>query len=231
MHVLAIASRKGGSGKTTLTGHLSVEAERRGHGPVAIMDVDPQGSLADWWNERVDPAPVFVNTSLETLAADIERLRAAGIKTVIIDTPPAITGAIRQVVDVCDLVLIPTRPSPHDLRSVKATVALVEDMDKPLVFVINAATPRARITKEAVVALSQHGPLAPSLIHQRVDFASSMIDGRTVMELPGAPLATQEIERTWEYLASRMGLSPAIPVLVQRPEPRDAEQLQLQVAV
>lgn len=231
MHVLAIASRKGGSGKTTLTGHLSVEAERRGHGPVAIMDVDPQGSLADWWNERADPTPVFVNTTLDTLAADIERLRDAGIRTVIIDTPPAITGAIRQVVDVSDLVLIPTRPSPHDLRSVKATVALVEDMDKPLVFVINAATPRARITKEAVVALSQHGPLVPSLIHQRVDFASSMIDGRTVMEMPGAQLAKQEIERTWDYLANRLGIIPALTVMMPRSEPTEVEQLQLQVAV
>jgi chromosome partitioning protein len=229
MHVLAIASRKGGSGKTTLTGHLSVEAERRGHGPVAIMDVDPQGSLADWWNEREASSPLFVNTSLETLAVDIEKLRTAGIRTVIIDTPPAITGAIRQVVDVCDLVLIPTRPSPHDLRSVKATVALVEDMEKPLVFVINAATPRARITKEAVVALSQHGPLAPSLIHQRVDFAASMIDGRTVMELPGAHLATLEIERTWEYLAKRMGIDRTVPTVMSRPDPNDVEDLQVAV--
>ena len=229
MHVLAIASRKGGSGKTTLTGHLSVEAERRGHGPVAIMDVDPQGSLADWWNERQASAPVFVNTSLETLAVDIERLRHAGIRTVIIDTPPAITGAIRQVVDVCDLVLIPTRPSPHDLRSVKATVELVEDMDKPLVFVINAATPRARITKEAVVALSQHGPLAPSLIHQRVDFAASMIDGRTVMELPGAQLATLEIERTWEYLANRMGIARTASAAAPHPDTDDIEELQVAV--
>ncbi len=229
MHVLAIASRKGGSGKTTLTGHLSVEAERRGHGPVAIMDVDPQGSLADWWNEREAATPVFVNTSLEALAEDIERLRTAGIRTVIVDTPPAITGAIRQVVDVSDLVLIPTRPSPHDLRSVKATVALVEDMDTPLVFVINAATPRARITKEAVVALSQHGPLAPSLIHQRVDFAASMIDGRTVMELPNAPLAAMEIERIWEYLANRMGIGDAVSGVSQRPETNSAEDLQVAV--
>ncbi len=229
MHVLAIASRKGGSGKTTLTGHLSVEAERQGHGPVAIMDIDPQGSLADWWNERQTSTPVFVNTSLETLADDIERLRAGGIRTVIVDTPPAITGAIRQVVDVCDLVLIPTRPSPHDLRSVTATVALVETMGKPLVFVINAATPRARITKEAVVALSQHGPLAPSLIHQRVDFAASMIDGRTVMELPNARLAASEIERVWQYLAYRMGLSPTVSNVVPRVETVDVEELQVAV--
>ena len=229
MHVLAIASRKGGSGKTTLTGHLSVGAERQGHGPVAIMDVDPQGSLADWWNERESPTPVFVNTSLEALPGDIERLRNAGIRTLIIDTPPAITGAIRQVVDVCDLVLIPSRPSPHDLRSVKATVALVEDMEKPLVFVINAATPRARITTEAVVALSQHGPLAPSLIHQRVDFAASMTDGRTVMELPGAQLAKAEIERTWNYLAHRMGIGRTFPAVASRPDTNDVEELQVAV--
>ena len=227
MHVLAIASRKGGSGKTTLTGHLSVEAERRGHGPVAILDIDPQGSLADWWNEREAASPVFVNTTLEALAGDIARLRATGIRTVIIDTPPAITGAIRQVVDVCDLVLIPTRPSPHDLRSVTATVELVEDMGKPLVFVINAATPRARITKEAIAALSQHGPLAPSLIHQRVDFASSMIDGRTVMELPNAPLAALEIERIWEYLANRMGIEASVPGVTSRPGTEGVEELQV----
>jgi len=210
MHVLAIASRKGGSGKTTLTGHLSVEAERQGHGPVAIIDIDPQGSLADWWNEREAATPLFVNATLDTLADVIGRLKAGGIRTVVIDTPPAITGAIRQVVEVSDLVLIPTRPSPHDLRSVTATVALVEDMGKPLVFVINAATPRARITREAIAALSQHGPLAPSLVHQRVDFASSMIDGRTVMELPNAQLAKSEIERIWTYLSNRMGIE-ALP--------------------
>jgi chromosome partitioning protein len=206
MHVLAIASRKGGSGKTTLTGHLAVEAVRRGAGPVAVMDTDPQGSLADWWNERADKDPLFVNTQLETIADDIEKLRATGIGMVLIDTPPAITGAIREIVAVADMVLVPTRPSPHDLRSVGATVALVEDMEKPLVFVINGATPRARITGEAVVALSQHGPLAPSLIHQRVDFAASMIDGRTVMELPSSPAASGEISALWDYLAMRMGI-------------------------
>ncbi len=45
MRVLAISSQKGGSGKTTLAGHIAVEAERVGAGPVALIDTDPQGSL------------------------------------------------------------------------------------------------------------------------------------------------------------------------------------------
>ena len=44
MQVVAFSSQKGGSGKTTLAGHLAVEAERRGVGPVALIDTDPQGA-------------------------------------------------------------------------------------------------------------------------------------------------------------------------------------------
>ena len=46
MHTIVIASQKGGSGKTTLSGHLAVEACRAGVGPVSLIDTDPQGSLA-----------------------------------------------------------------------------------------------------------------------------------------------------------------------------------------
>src|SRR3546814_10699516 len=52
VRVLALASQKGGSGKTTLSGHLAVQAQLSGAGPVVLIDIDPPGSLADWWNER-----------------------------------------------------------------------------------------------------------------------------------------------------------------------------------
>jgi chromosome partitioning protein len=108
------------------------------------------------------------------------------------------------VIAVSDLVAIPTRPSPHDLRAAGATVELVEAAGKPLVFVLNAATRGARITGETAIALSQHGTVAPTTIHQRTDFAASMIDGRTVMELAKAQKSAQEMEELWAYLASRI---------------------------
>ncbi len=204
MKVLAVTSQKGGTGKTTLSGHLAVQAERAGMGPVVLIDCDPQGSLTNWWNLRQDETPVLVQTTLSKLTDDLAALRETGVQLVIIDTPPAITWTIVNVVKVADLVVIPVRPSPHDLAATGSTVDLIEGLDKPMIFVVNGASQRARITGEAAVALSQHGTVAPSIIHQRTDFAASMIDGRTVMELPRAQRSASEIEMLWEYLEKRL---------------------------
>ena len=204
MRVLALSSQKGGSGKTTLSGHLAVQAERAGCGPVCLIDIDPQGSLADWWNEREDESPAFAQTTVARLQADLEVLRQQGFKLAVIDTPPAITMAIQSVIQVAELVVIPTRPSPHDLRAVGATVDICERAGKPLLFVVNGATPKAKITYEAAVALSQHGTVAPVTVHQRTDFAASMIDGRTVMEIDPNCKSAREVEELWTYINDRL---------------------------
>src|SRR5881628_1057371 len=204
MRVLALASQKGGSGKTTLSGHLAVQAQLSGAGPVCLIDIDPQGSLADWWNEREADMPAFAQTTVARLASDLEVLRQQGFRLAVVDTPPAITMAIQSVIQIAELIIIPTRPSPHDLRAVGATVDLCERAGKPLIFVVNAATLKARITHEAAVALSQHGTVAPVTLHHRTDFAASMIDGRTVMEVDPNGRSAREVVELWDYVADRL---------------------------
>jgi len=87
---------------------------------------------------------------------------------------------------------------------VGATVDLCERAGKPLIFVVNAATPKARITSEAAVALSQHGTVAPITLHHRTDFAASMIDGRTVMEVDPKGRSAAEVEALWTYINDRL---------------------------
>lgn len=204
MRILALASQKGGSGKTTLSGHLAVQTQLAGAGPVVLIDIDPQGSLADWWNERGADMPAFAQTTVARLAHDLEILRQQGFKLAVIDTPPAITMAIQSVISVAELIVVPTRPSPHDLRAVGATVDLCERAGKPLIFVVNGATPKARITSEAAIALSQHGTVAPVTLHHRVDFAASMIDGRTVMEIDAKSRSAIEVQSLWTYVNDRL---------------------------
>jgi chromosome partitioning protein len=219
MYTIVAASQKGGSGKTTLSGHLAVEASRAGAGEIALIDTDPQGSLAHWWNARSAPAPHFVKAGLPDLEAALAELDRAGIKIAVIDTPPAITQSISRVVAHADLVLVPTRPSPHDLRAVGATVDIAERHGKPLIFVVNAATARARITGESAVALSQHGMVAPVTIHHRVDFAASMIDGRTVGEVVPGSASAREISELWLYIQERLSRIVRDPSLLPAIKP------------
>lgn len=202
--IIVLASQKGGSGKTTISGHLAVQAELAGAGPVALIDTDPQGSLAQWWNARASATPAFAQTTVADLKQDIEVLKKSGYRLIVIDTPPAVTSTISEVITHADLVVIPIRPSPHDLRAVGPTVDIIEYQQKQLVFVVNSATMRARITGETAVALSQHGMVAPVTLHHRVDFAASMIDGRTVGEINPKSRSATEVSKLWAYLDTRL---------------------------
>ncbi len=219
MRVIVFASQKGGSGKTTLCGHIAVEAMRTGHGPVAIIDTDPQGSLAQWAMDRNNGQPRLIELDVANLRAGLVQARAEGHQLVCVDTPPSLTREISKALSFADLVVMPTRPSPHDIRAVGITVDMVEWHDKPMIFVINGASPRARITSDAAVALSQHGTVAPCFIHNRVDYAASMIDGRTVQEVKPDGASAREVSEVWAYLAEK--LARMDEVLNGVPNPHD----------
>ena len=204
MHTIVITSPKGGTGKSTIAGHLAVEAERRRAGPVAIVDTDPQGSLAEWWNAREAQAPLFATVSTDELPARLTALDVHGAQLVIIDTPPAFTPATHKTLAVADLVIVPLRPSPHDLRSVGTILEAVEGQGKPYIFVLNAATPRTTIAVEAVRALAQHGKVAPATLHNRIDFATSMVDGRTAGELRTRSRSAGEVAELWVFVNKQL---------------------------
>ena len=214
MKLIAIASQKGGSGKTTLAAHLAVEAENSGAGPVMLIDGDPQRTLTQWWEDRAENgtfAPGLLKRNGKeagdrdfNLLADMESMREFGANFVIVDTPPGLSSEIQEAVRHADLVVIPVRPSPHDLRASAATVALARNFGKEVLFVLNGAIVRTRICADAILALAQHGPVAPVIIHSRVSFASAMIDGGTAMELRAESKAAQEIGILWQFLRDRM---------------------------
>jgi chromosome partitioning protein len=204
MQTLVVASRKGGAGKTTLSGHVAVEADRHKAGPVALIDMDPMGSLAAWWNERKADTPVCAGVGKGGLTEALQQLERNGVKLVVIDTPPFATAEIAAIVRLASLVLVPVIPSPHDLRAIGETIELVEKERRPLVFVVSNASINGKLTIQAVTALSQHGTVAPPIIHSRQDFRSSMIKGRTVGEVFPKGKSAAEITELWQYLESRL---------------------------
>ena len=87
-----------------------------------------------------------------------------------------------------------------------------------MLFVVNAATQRARISGEAAVALSQHGTVAPVMINHRVDFAASMVDGRTVGEVTPGSASAKEIRELWSYVQDRLARLKDDAAFAPKPE-------------
>ena len=112
------------------------------------------------------------------------------------DQQPA--GAVRFRLHVPNLVLIPVRPSPGDLRAVGTTLAAVNESGMPFAFVMSQ-TPRARITEEAARVLAQHGRVAPVNIAHRVAYAETGATGQGVTETRDKK-AGAEMVAVWDYV-------------------------------
>lgn len=202
MKTILITSQKGGSGKTMLTAHLAVEAQRAGNSPAWMIDTDKQGTLTRWHQRRVPETPQMAEVRLDRIAAGLATLTAQKAAYCFIDTAPTISDQTAALIRLADFVVIPVRPSPSDLWSVTETVQLVKEAGKPFLFVITQAKPQASITAQAIAALSEHGRVARSFIADRVGYASAMTGGSTAPEItPKGPVAT-EIKALWQELLS-----------------------------
>jgi chromosome partitioning protein len=204
MNVITLASRKGGSGKSTLTAHLAAFAHQQGQ-RCLVLDADPQGSLSLWHSLRPDRAP-----PLATAARGIDRLLAHamidGVEWVFIDTAPTLWVVVQEAIRAATLVVIPARPGFFDLAAVAETVKVAREREKPYAVVINSA-PVKRDDKEApAVALARRKldalgvPVWAGQISQRAGFTASLAAGFSVGEVAPDSAAAQEIVRLWSAI-------------------------------
>ena len=203
--ILVLASQKGGVGKTALSAHIGVAAEQAGAGPVVFYDTDPQPSLTEWWKDRKADAPRLAKGGLAELPATLDRLAQAGVRLVVIDTPPANTNSIRAVLEHADFVIIPCQDGKTDMRAVGKTVSMVRGLKKPFAFALTFVNRRTGQFADATRMLSHFGPLA-AVVSYRVIYKKAFNDGRTVQELEPNGAAAQEITELWQYVGTEMGL-------------------------
>jgi chromosome partitioning protein len=110
--VITVAQQKGGAGKTTLAANLAaaLAPTRR----VALLDIDPQRSLARWHKLRIERGGAthidFSDVSGWRLANELDRLRKRH-DVLIVDSPPQIETDAKLAVRVANLVLVPLQPS------------------------------------------------------------------------------------------------------------------------
>lgn len=202
MQVIVLATQKGGSGKSTLA--RSIAAEMTGRGRVAMLDLDPQGSLTKWWQRREadDLQLVTGLTRADQIAKAVDTLREQGFDWLIIDTPGARDEATRIALHSANLVLVPVHPSQDDLDAVGPTVAEIKEAGAEFIFVLSRTT-RARIVDEVGRLLAAHGRVAPALIGARVAHGEAATRGLTAAET-GNAAASEEVRALVDYVTKEL---------------------------
>ncbi|HKM69234.1 MAG TPA: ParA family partition ATPase [Stellaceae bacterium] len=196
--VITIAQRKGGAGKTTLAAQLAVAWARQG-ARVALLDIDPQGSLAMWVDlRRARLGAGAIGFDFAALpgwrAAQWIDDRARSTDLVVIDSPPHAETEARIAVRAAGLVLVPLQPSPLDLWATGATLEMARDERRRALVVLNRVPPRSSLTDRVAADLARmNATLAATRVGNRVALTRAMALGLGVVESSATSPAATEI--------------------------------------
>jgi cellulose biosynthesis protein BcsQ len=122
--VISFVQTKGGTGKSTLALNTAFSHHmNKQYRSVALVELDPQGTLHNWWNERTELGRKALKVSFHHISSTQKEVFQDGINSItahndliVMDIPGESTGKLhtRFACAVSDIILIPMRTSTND---------------------------------------------------------------------------------------------------------------------
>ena len=150
--------QKGGVGKSPLTLNLAVNFAKAVN--VGIVDMDPQGSLTQL-------STVIQDLDILTLEGKPEKIQKLQYDYIFIDTPPYLTNNLKYLINLADLIVVPTKAGIMDLMAIQGTMSLIKSqkaLDKSLV-VLNMIKPNTTLTLDIQTELRKIDKLSLAKTH------------------------------------------------------------------
>src|SRR6185312_6919897 len=174
MHIVSILGQKGGTGKTTIAAAMAVAAAKAGR-TVAVLDLDPQATVAKWSDQRGKDDVAVVSCQVGRLDHVLKTAEESGVDLAIIDTAgsaaePAIAAARAAATSKAGhLVLLPLQPHMFDLHTLNAVkdILMIGGNPRSAVVVSRAYAVGQRHLDAAEGARQQGFTVCPTTIFTR----------------------------------------------------------------
>ena len=194
--IILFAQQKGGAGKTMLLTQIAVAVAAQGRA-VAIVDLDPQRSAAEWHEARIrggHDGPSLVESANWRAASDIQKAARASELT-LIDSPGTAEVLRRVALRAADFCIVPCQPSAADVWASRQTLEIIEREGVRHLVVLNRVPPRSNAADAATAELAGLGaPVAETALGSRAAFAEAFMAGAGVTETAPRSKAAAEIQ-------------------------------------
>jgi chromosome partitioning protein len=211
-HVIAVAQRKGGVGKTTLAVCVAAELCRRGR-EVALIDSDPQRSACHWAELGYLHFPVYEmvlgNQAVGNWVNDLIGV-SKKYEYVVVDTAPNDRALVAPIV-ASSLVLVPCTPSGLDIEATAQTLNIVnavrsrrQEYHPPMIIVPNRVDTRTLEGQQLVEALTGFGEIVSPTIGYRSAFVRAFSEGRSIDEMKDGLAAHRDIQLLCTIIEKRL---------------------------
>jgi chromosome partitioning protein len=167
--IILITHQKGGVGKSTLTFNLAQNFSN--NSKVAVLDFDLQGSLSQL-------KEIVTGFDIIPFVEEINSISNLKYDFIFIDTPPYLSNHLSKLIQIADLILVPTKAGILDILAIKSTLKLIEHeyKSKSTLIVFNMIKPNTTLTQDILISLKEYNiPIAKTYISDLVAFTRSVI--------------------------------------------------------
>lgn len=205
MKVVALATQKGGCGKSATAINLACQAHAARE-KAALLDMDQgQHSSLNWGKRRTETEPQVIATTAFKLGATLAKLRDEGTAWVFIDLPGRDAPAANAGLAAADFVLIPCRPVTLDFEASVATVQAAVRARKKYSYLLSIVPvhgdkARARRFAEELKDAKQPQPVCPVFIVQRAVVADAIGEGQCACEAAPEGESAREFAELFAWL-------------------------------
>jgi chromosome partitioning protein len=203
MKTLAVVSHKGGTGKSTLSIHLAVQAQSEGRDTL-LVDLDKKSStVAEWASIRTDKQPLVVTAEVSDITELQQQATDEGFDLLILDCPPYFNDDTDRITKLAVFTILPTSPRFADICTLPKGI---DKIHQPYSVILNSCTPdpvgkTSFKTAQVYQMLNDSEiPVSPVHITRLETFTEALNYGQGVTEYQSNGKASKQIKALLDWL-------------------------------